>query len=428
MSKNDVRARFDAARFQGRYLMADFGAADLDAFRKEARDWLEANYPASLRKDPDRVTEQLMGEARVKRDEDVDLWRQRIGEKGWGTPTWPKKYGGGGLSQAEARVLQEEMVRIGARNPIQGMGPGMFGHTLLEYGNEEQKLKHFPAICRGDLRWCQGFSEPGSGSDLASLQTKAVDMGDHYLVNGQKIWTSGAHLADWCFCLVRTDPTKKHEGISFLLIDMHSPGVEARPIKMISGASGQCETFFTDVKVPKENLVGTLNGGWPIAKRLLQHERNGMGNRLGAGAMREPASIADLAKKYVGLDEDGRLADADLRARIIAHRMEEQAMRLTVRRAADEARGNMSPSATTSIMKNVSMKVMQDRSELTVELLGSHGLGWEGDGFSAEELAAVRGWLGGKAGSIYGGSHEIQNNIISKRILNLPELTGSVGG
>jgi alkylation response protein AidB-like acyl-CoA dehydrogenase len=182
------------------------------------------------------------------------------------------------------------------------------------------------------------------------------------------------------------------------------------------------------VKVPKENLVGTLNGGWPIAKRLLQHERNGMGNRLGAGGPREATSIADLAKTYVGVDETGRLADADLRTRLIAHRMEEDAMRLTVRRAAAEARGNMSPSATTSIMKNVSMKVMQDRSELTLELLGSHGLGWEGEGFTPEELAAVRGWLGGKAGSIYGGSHEIQNNIIAKRILNLPEMTGSVGG
>jgi alkylation response protein AidB-like acyl-CoA dehydrogenase len=408
--------------------MADFGA-DLDAFRNEAREWLEANYPASLRKDPDRVTNQVMAEARLARDEDVDLWRKRIGEKGWGTPTWPKTYGGGGLSQSEAKVLQEEMNRIGARNPIQGMGPGMFGHTLLEYGNEEQKLKHFPPICRGELRWCQGFSEPGAGSDLASLQTKAVDMGDHYLVNGQKIWTSGAHLADWCFCLVRTDPTRKHEGISFLLIDMHSPGVEARPIRMISGASGQCETFFTDVKVPKENLVGTLNGGWPIAKRLLQHERNGMGNRLGAANnAREPTTIADLAKRYVGVDADGRLADADLRSRIINHRMEEQALRQTVRRAADEARGNQSPSAATSIMKNVSMKVMQDRSELTVEILGAQGLGWEGAGFDAAELAAVRGWLAGKAGSIYGGSQEVQNNIISKRILNLPEMTGSVGG
>jgi alkylation response protein AidB-like acyl-CoA dehydrogenase len=409
--------------------MADYGGADLDAFRDEARAWLEANYPASLRKDPDRVTNQVMAEARLARDEEVEMWRKRIGEKGWGTPTWPKKYGGGGLSQAEAKVLQEEMNRIGARNPIQGMGPGMFGHTLLEYGNEEQKLTHFPPICRGELRWCQGFSEPGAGSDLASLQTKAVDMGDHYLVNGQKIWTSGAHLADWCFCLVRTDPTRKHEGISFLLIDMRSPGVEARPIRMISGASGQCETFFTDVKVPKENLVGTLNGGWPIAKRLLQHERNGMGNRLGAANnAREPSGVADLAKRYVGVDADGRLADADLRSRIITHRMEEQALRQTVRRAADEARGNQSPSAATSIMKNVSMKVMQDRSELTVEILGAQGLGWEGDGFDASELAAVRGWLAGKAGSIYGGSQEVQNNIISKRILNLPEMTGSVGG
>jgi alkylation response protein AidB-like acyl-CoA dehydrogenase len=307
------------------------------------------------------------------------------------------------------------------------MGPGMFGHTLLEYGNEEQKLKHFPPIVKGELRWCQGFSEPGAGSDLASLTTKAEDKGDHYLVNGQKIWTSGAQYADWCFCLVRTDTTKKHEGISFLLIDMHSPGVEARPIKMISGGSAQCETFFTDVKVPKENLVGQLNGGWPIAKRLLQHERNGMGNRLGAQTgERSTEGVAELAKKYVGTDDTGRLSDADLRARIIAHKMEEQALRLTVRRAAAETRGNSGPSAATSIMKNVSMKTMQDRSELTVEILGSQGLGWEGAGFDADELAAVRGWLGGKAGSIYGGSQEIQNNIIAKRILNLPEMTGAV--
>ena len=404
--------------------MADFGSGELDAFRTEAREWLEANYPASLRKDPDAVTEQMMSGEAPKGD--VDLWRKRIGEKGWGTPTWPKKYGGGGLSQAEARVLAEEMNRIGARNPIQGMGPGMFGHTLLEYGNEEQKLRHFPAICRGDLRWCQGFSEPGAGSDLASLQTKAVDMGDHYLVNGSKIWTSGAHMADWCFCLVRTDNTKKHEGISFLLIDMRTPGVEARPILMISGASGQCETFFTDVKVPKENLVGQLNGGWQIAKRLLQHERNGMGNRQGAQAgERQTAGVAEIAKRYVGVDDEGRLADADLRSRITAYKMEEHALRQTVRRAAAEAKGNTSPSAATSIMKNVSMKVAQDRAELTLEVMGAQGLGWEGDGFDTAELAAVRGWLGGKAGSIFGGSHEIQNNIISKRILNLPELTGS---
>jgi len=402
--------------------MADFGSTELDAFRTEAREWLEENFPKSLRKNPEEVTEQVMSGGRTTGD--VDLWRQRMGEKGWGTPTWPKQYGGGGLSQAEARVLQQEMARIGARNPIVGMGPGMFGNTLLEYGNEEQKKRHFPPIVKGELRWCQGFSEPGSGSDLASLQTKAVDMGDHYLVNGQKIWTSGAQFADWCFCLVRTDNTKKHDGISFLLIDMRSPGVEARPIKMISGASGQCETFFTDVKVPKENLMGQLNGGWSIAKRLLQHERNGMGNRLGGGPPAQEADgVAELAKKYVGVDDKGRLSDGDLRGRITAHKMEEQALRQTVRRAAAEAKGNASPSAATSIMKNVSMKVMQDRSELTVEIMGAQGLGWEGDGFDAAELETVRGWLAGKAGSIYGGSQEIQNNIISKRILNLPDPT-----
>jgi alkylation response protein AidB-like acyl-CoA dehydrogenase len=404
--------------------MADFGSAELDAFRTEAREWLEENFPKSLRKDPDIVSRAMMEGPSPTGD--VDLWRQRIGAKGWGTPTWPKAYGGGGLSAAEAKVLAEEMARIGARNPIVGMGPGMFGHTLLEYGNEEQKKRHFPPICKGELRWCQGYSEPGAGSDLASLQTKAEDKGDHYLVNGQKIWTSGAQYADWCFCLVRTDNTKKHDGISFLLIDMHSPGVEARPIKMISGASGQCETFFTDVKVPKENLVGQLNGGWTIAKRLLQHERNGMGNRLGgAPAAQEKDGVVELAKTYIGVDDKGRIADGDLRSRITAHRMEEQALRQTVRRAAAESRGNSSPSAATSIMKNVSMKVMQDRSELTVEIMGSQGLGWTGDGYTPEELETVRGWLAGKAGSIYGGTQEVQNNIISKRILNLPDPIGA---
>ena len=247
--------------------MADFGGQDLDAFRTQARAWLDENFPASLRRDASAVAEsETTGE---KPTGDVALWKERMGAKGWGVPTWPTQYGGGGLSRAEARVLAEEMAALGAPNPIGGMGVIMFGPTLLEYGNEEQKQRHIPPIAKGELRWCQGFSEPGAGSDLASLSTKAVDMGDHYLVSGSKIWTSGAHLADWCFCLVRTDPSKKHEGISFLLIDMKSPGVEPRPILLINGTTPFCETFFTDVKVPKENLVGPLNGGWTIAKRLL---------------------------------------------------------------------------------------------------------------------------------------------------------------
>jgi alkylation response protein AidB-like acyl-CoA dehydrogenase len=400
--------------------MADFGGGDLEAFRAHARSWLEENFPPTLKGRGMMMSE----DARPTLSEDAKLWTKRMGEQGWGCPTWPKAYGGGGLSREQARVLQQEMQRIGASNPIGGMGTMMFGPTLLEFGNEEQKQRHIRPICRNELQWCQGFSEPGAGSDLASLQTKAEDKGDHFLVNGQKIWTSGAQYADWCFCLVRTDNTKKHEGISFLLIDMHSPGVLARPILMISGASGQCETFFTDVKVPKENLVGELNHGWTIAKRLLQHERNGMGNRSEGGPVRETNGVPELAKRYLGVDEAGRVSDEDVRSRIVIHKMEEQALRQTVRRAAAEARGNAGPSAATSIMKNASMKVMQDRSELTVEIMGSQGLGWAGDGFNAEELSTVRGWLGGKAGSIYGGSHEIQNNIISKRILGLPDALG----
>ena len=407
--------------------MADFGGAELDAFRAEAREWLEANFPASLRRDASAVAEsEATGEAPTG---DVALWKQRMGERGWGTPTWPKAYGGGGLSRAEAKVLAEETARVGAPNPIGGMGVIMFGPTLLEYGNEAQLRRHIPPIVRGELRWCQGFSEPGAGSDLASLQTKAVDMGDHWLVNGSKIWTSGAHLADWCFCLVRTDQTKKHEGISFLLIDMKSPGVEARPILLINGTTPFCETFFTDVKVPKENLMGPLNGGWTIAKRLLQHERQGIsganaqpGAQAGPGVTPGP-SIEVLARDYVGVDEDGRLADPDLRARLTKHLMEAQAFQLTGMRAATETRSNQGPSAVSSVLKNVGSQVRQERAELAVEILGAQGLGWSGEAFSADELGTTRAWLRGKSGTIAGGSQEIQNNIISKRILGLPEVT-----
>jgi len=401
--------------------MADFGG-DLDAFRGEARAWLEENAPQSVRRQPDMTMEQMEGGLRPTADQ--DLWRQRIGAKGWGTPTWPKEYGGGGLSSAEARVLLQEMARLGVTNPIIGMGPGMFGATLLEYGTEDQKQRHLPPIVRGELRWCQGYSEPNAGSDLASLQTKAEDKGDHWEVNGQKIWTSGAHFADWCFCLVRTDPkAKKHEGISFLLINMRQPGVEARPIRMISGASGQCETFFTAARAEKNDMVGPLNGGWTIAKRLLQHERSGQGGArmMGGGAV----SISDIAKKYVGVDEQGRLADSDLRSRLSAHMIDAKAHALTLQRAMAEARGNLNPSATTSVMKNSGTQIGQQRAELTLEIMGAQGLGWDGDDFTADERSAVRSWLGGKATTIFGGSQEIQSNIISKRILGLPDTTQS---
>jgi len=402
--------------------MADFGG-DPEAFRAEARTWLEANFPKSLKgKGVSYIEDENPDGA------DMKTWIDAMGEKGWGVPTWPKAYGGGGLTPAEARVLQQELNRIGAFNPIGGMGTMMFGPTLLEYGTEDQKQQHIRAIAKQEVRWCQGFSEPGAGSDLASLQTKAEDKGDHFLVNGQKVWTSGGQWADMCFCLVRTDNTKKHEGISFLLIDMHDPGVEVRPIQLIAGASPFCETFFTDVKVPKENLVGPLNGGWSIAKRLLQHERNGIGGGGSGGGSSSMFGVggspAAMAKSYIGVDDKGQIADSDVRSRVIAHEMDAKAFQLTAFRMMAEAKSNQGPSAATSILKNAGTKVGSDRAELIIEVMGTQGLGWEGDTFKPDELSAVRGWLGGKATTIFGGSFEIQNNIISKRILGLPDPLG----
>ena len=406
--------------------MADFGG-DAEPFRAEARSWLEANFPASLRLgagapvDPE-ATEALSA--------DQELWRKRMGEKGWGVPTWPAELGGGGLTPAEARVLRDEMERIGAPNPIGGRGVAMVGPTLLEYGDEAQLQRHIPPIARGELRWCQGFSEPGAGSDLASLQTRAEDKGDHFLVNGQKIWTSGAHLADWCFCLVRTDPkAKKHEGISFLLIDMKTPGVEPRPIRLINDTTPFCETFFTDVKAPKQNLVGPLNGGWSIAKRLLQHERSSIGSpvragQTGPGVLAGPP-IQELARTYIGLGDDGRLADGDLRARLTSHLMDSRAHALTGERIALEAKTNRGPTTASSIMKNAGSMLRKEKAELAVEIMGHQGVGWSGDEFTETEISAMRVMLRSKSGTIAGGSQEVQNNIIAKRILGLPDTTHS---
>jgi alkylation response protein AidB-like acyl-CoA dehydrogenase len=400
--------------------MADFGGPDLEAFRAEVRDWVAANFPAELKGKPSPMMREERGNAPTEAQE---AWRKAVGEKGWGTPTWPRQYGGGGLSPAEARVVQGEFARAGAYNPIGGMGVMMFGPTLLEYGTEDQKNEHIPPICRGDLQWCQGFSEPGAGSDLAALSTKAEDKGDHFIINGSKIWTSGAQYADWIFCLVRTDTAKKHEGISFVLFPMHQPGVEVRPIPLINGMSPFCETFFTDARAEKKDLVGPLNGGWTIAKRLLQHERSGISGMGGGGGMGAGASLESLAKKYVGVDDKGRIADQDLRNRIIRNAMDTRVFQQTAFRAMSESKGNSGPSAATSIMKNAGTWLAQDRHELTLEIMGHQGLGWEGEAFEKDELEIVRAWLYGKAFTIFGGSQEVQSNIVSKRILGLPDLT-----
>jgi alkylation response protein AidB-like acyl-CoA dehydrogenase len=407
--------------------MADGAATDLDldAFRAEARAWFEANFPPSLRGRDGGMAAVEGGERPTG---DAELWRQRMGAKGWTAPTWPAQYGGGGLTPAQGRIVQQEMARAGAYHPAAfGMGITMIGPTIIDYGTEAQKAKHLPPIVRGDVQWCVGYSEPNAGSDLASLQTKCEDKGDYWLINGQKIWTSGAQYSDWCGCLVRTDfAARKHDGISFMLLNMRQPGVETRPIRLISGSSPFCETFFTDAKCAKDEMLGPINVGWTVGKRLLQHERASQtGAPLGGGGLRGP-SLQDMAKSYVGVDEAGRIADPDLRVRLIGHLMAAKAHGLTLARAVAESKGNASPSNANSVLKNSATSVAQARAELMLEIMGTQGLGWGGDeNFMREETEAVQAWLFGKAMSIYGGSAEVQNNIVSKRILGLPDTTQS---
>ncbi|HEY5107285.1 MAG TPA: acyl-CoA dehydrogenase family protein [Caulobacteraceae bacterium] len=406
--------------------MADFGGADVAAFQAEAKDWLAANYPAALRDPAPRIDPEAMwgGRAFVGVTDDLQIqWMRAMASRGWTAPTWPKAYGGGGLSKEEARALEIELSAGGYRTALASFGLWMLGPVLLEYASEAQKAEHLPKIVGGEIRWCQGYSEPGAGSDLASLQTRCEDGGDHWLINGQKIWTSYANKADWCFCLVRTDATKKHEGISFVLIDMARPGVETRPIKLISGDSTFCETFFTDVKIPKGNLIGKVGGGWEIAKRLLQYERQNISGGFGGGggAGGTAGDLAQIAARYIGRDEGGSLADADLRARITRNKMDFQAFYLTIARVAAESRSNSGPSAATSIIKYAAATLAQERSELMVEAMGHQGLGWEGEGFSPAEVMAARGWLRSKGNSIEGGTSEINVNVVAKRVLGLPD-------
>lgn len=380
-----------------------------EAFRTQLREWLAAQFPPSLRGHPRLLNayQALLGSP-----EDHARWKTAMADAGYGAPCWPTAYGGAGLSSEQAEILTEELDRIGAFNPIVGFGLMMLGPTLLEYGNEAQKRTHLPPIARGELQWCQGFSEPGAGSDLASLRLRCEDAGDHWLLNGQKIWTSYAHASDWCFCIARTDTTVKHLGISFLLIDMKSPGIEARPIKLINGISHFCETFFNDVRVPKENLVGEVNHGWTIAKRLLQHERSGLSALRGSKA--KTHDLTELAAHYLSAD------DTDLRGRIADHLLQDHAYRLTLERRTAEAEAGLTPSTPLSVLKNIGSDVGQARAELAVELTGLNSLGWTGEPYTEQELELTSHWLHSKCYSIYGGSFEVQNNITARRELGLP--------
>ena len=386
-------------------------------FRLEAREWLEANCPDSMRRGFGGYT--AGGRKAVYPNPDTKLWLDRMAERGWTAPTWPKEYGGGGLTNAENMILDEEMRRINAPAALAGHGLTMIGPAIIEFGNDAQCREHLPPIARGEIRWCQGYSEPGAGSDLAGLMMRAEEDGDDYVVNGSKIWTSGAQGADWIFCLVRTDfEASKHEGISFLVLDMDTPGVTVTPIELISGASEFCQTFFDDVRVPKRNLIGQPGQGWTVGKRLLQYERSSIGGR--GGTRQRAKTIDEWAKDYVG-ESNGRIADPAIRDAISEQRIGDEAYQLTIRRSFEEATSSQAPSFLSSMFKLYGTEQNMRRNDLLMDILGTQGLGWSGDGFSGAERGSTRGWLRSKANSIEGGTSEIQRNIIAKRVLGLPD-------
>ncbi|MBW6525280.1 acyl-CoA dehydrogenase family protein [Sphingomonas sp. RHCKR7] len=391
---------------------------DLDTFRAETRAWLAEHCPPEMREPVRADTDICWGGRRYDpaANPPQARWLRAMAERGWTVPDWPKDYGGGGLSPAETKVLREEMAAIRARNPLNSFGISMLGPALLRYGTEAQKREHLPRIARGEIRWCQGYSEPNAGSDLAGLAASAVDAGDHYVVNGQKVWTSYADKADWIFCLVRTSKESKQGGISFVLFDMDSPGVSTKPILLISGYSPFCETFMDDVKVPKANRVHDENKGWDVAKYLLGHERemiSGMG--LASGG-RNP--LVEGAIATVGLDHDGRLADPLLRAQIALFEVRARAFAAMSERFIDELKAGRAHPAQPSMMKYVGTELNKARHELMMAAGGSDALEWESE--RSRGGAGARAWLRTKANSIEGGTSEIQLNIVAKRILELP--------
>ena len=393
---------------------------DLNTFREETREWLEANCPESMR----NRSFHWEDAHQVYDTDEARSWLKVMAKRGWTAPMWPKEYTGGGLSREEAQVLAQEMGRIKAIPASTGMGLSMIGPTLLEVGTEEQKQRHIPKIVSGEVAWCQGYSEPGAGSDLAALQTKAIIDGDNFVINGQKIWTSGAQHADWMFALVRTDfEASKHDGISFVLLNMHQPGVTIKPISLISGSSPFCETFLDDALASREDLIGEMGKGWTVGKRLLQFERSGIGGMNGGGGKKKKPKkndFVELAKQYTG-EIDGKIADAGAREEVLNHSMLERAFTLTAQRVGEENMSGKTLGTTTSIFKLVGANLARDGAELKSKLMGTQGIGWDGEGFSGMELETTKNWLSNRAVTIYGGTNEVQMNIIAKRVLALPE-------
>jgi alkylation response protein AidB-like acyl-CoA dehydrogenase len=393
--------------------------ADLEPFREDTRNWLIANAPPAMRTPVRTVDDLCWGGRKTPYPADVTRWLDVMAERGWTAPTWPTAYGGGGLNKAEAKILSQEMAKLGLRQPLVGFGLTMIGPLLLQEASEALKRTHLPPIIRGHIRWCQGYSEPGAGSDLAGLQTRAIVDGDDFIVTGQKIWTSYADKADWMFLLVRTDPNvRKQEGISFLLMDMDSPGVSVQPILLISGSSPFCETFLDNVRVPRSQVVGRVNGGWAVAKALLGHERTMIADIFKDRVPGNP--LLDVARRYLPADGE-RIGDAALRDRIAQVEMDQACLDLTLKRSQDGMKAGHKPGPETSIFKYYGTETNMRRRELMISIAGPQALGWDGAGFDERELTLTRDWLRSRGNSIEGGTSEIQLNIIAKRVLGLPD-------
>ncbi len=384
--------------------------ADLESFRREVRDFLADNLPDELR----------VGNRPDLPEEPLRKWTAALAERGWFTPEWPVEYGGGGLDREQTAVLRGELRAV--RAPVESpAGVRLLGATLLEFGTEEQKRQHLPGVARNAVRWCQGFSEPGSGSDLASLQCRADLDGDEYVINGSKIWTSGADEADWIFCLVRTDfDASKHRGISLILFEMDQPGIEVTPLELIDGTAHFCQVFFDDARARADQIVGPLHGGWTVAKRLLQHERTTDSATHGDIVGESKETIVELVKREVGMN-NGVLADAVLRERLAAHEIDTRALDLTMQRAVEEVSAGHRGRDIGSVGKFRWADMMKAEHDLAMDAAGSGGLGWEGPGFEPAQLERTREWLFSRAHSIWGGTDEIQKNTIAKRVLGLPE-------
>jgi alkylation response protein AidB-like acyl-CoA dehydrogenase len=390
----------------------------LDEFRRATRAWLADNCPPGAR-GPGQIA---WGSSKVRLEPDVARWLERMAVRGWTVPTWPREYGGAELSPEQYLVLIEELRRIDARPPLTGRGVNYIGPTLLDYGTPAQKARWLPGIARGEGGWCMGYSEPGAGSDLASLATRAIRSGDAYVINGRKIWTSDATECDYIFALVRTNPdAPQHEGISLILVDMNQPGVQVRPIRLISGNSPFCETLFEDAVARHDDIVGPIDHGWTVGKRLLQYERSTHAgiNISGTQGRAVEARLDALCREY-GEWRAGRIVHPALRERVTRLEMNQHAYRLTQRRVIEETRAR-APGFASSVVKLSGALLTKERSELAVSLRGFRGVGWEGRPFDREELGATRTWLRDKAATIAGGTAEVQLNIIAKRVLGLPD-------